>query len=162
MPFWGHIVMTKGHSVQRELNYAFSHTVNMNLMHTESRINNLQKATNALLSAAPRWNYMKLLKTRDRTHSSEDCQPVCPTKNIIKSLQIYQNLIIIDYLGCGLWIKWFLWSKEVPDYVEESNHLLPLSSHHSLVLSVFMVPVCERLSSSLFHLPFGSVPLTLI
>lgn len=46
--------MTKELSVQRELNYAVCHTVTVNLMRTESRINNLSKAADALLSTLPR------------------------------------------------------------------------------------------------------------
>lgn len=63
MPFCGRRVMTKELSVQRELNYAFCHTVTVNLMCTESKINILSKAADALLSTLPRWNYMVLLNT---------------------------------------------------------------------------------------------------
>lgn len=48
--------MSKELSVQRELNYASCHTVTVNLMPTDWRINNLSEAADALLSSLPKWN----------------------------------------------------------------------------------------------------------
>lgn len=54
LPFSCRAAMTKELSVQKELNYASCHTVTVNLMGTESKINNLSEAADALLSTLPR------------------------------------------------------------------------------------------------------------
>lgn len=64
--------MTKDLSVQKELNYAFCHTVTVNLMCTESRINNLSKAADTLLSTLLRLNYPELLNIEGTKEPPED------------------------------------------------------------------------------------------
>lgn len=90
MPCQGCIVMTKELSEQREVNYAFCHTVTMNLMRTESRNNNLSKAAYALLSTLPVRDHMEILNTGDTEDRTEDAK-TCLSRNIIKSPQIYQD-----------------------------------------------------------------------
>lgn len=70
LPFSRRAAMTKELSVQRELNYAPCHTVTVNLMGTESKINKLSKAADALLSTLLRWYYMVLLNTTRHKRSS--------------------------------------------------------------------------------------------
>lgn len=90
--------MTKELAVQRELNYAFCHTVTVNLMHTESRINNLSKAADALLSTLLRSNYLELLDTQELQQIPPRRLQTCHSKKYI--LKIAPNISrIIAVIG---------------------------------------------------------------
>lgn len=78
--------MTKELSVQRELNYASCHTVTVNLMPTDLRINNLSEAADALLSSLPRLKY-EVIEYKRHKRPYRRLQ-TCLSNNITKSHQI--------------------------------------------------------------------------